>query len=239
MERKLFVNILPQPDDVTCGPTCLHAVYRYYEDHLPLAQVIEEVTHLEEGGTLAVYLAQHALRRGYRAVIYSYNLQLFDPTWFPNRDSALADLLKAQLAHKNDPKLREATYAYLEFLQLGGRIRFEVLTKALIRRHLNRGIPILTGLSATYLYGSARELDLGRELIYDDIRGEPTGHFVVLAGYDRKRRSVLLADPSLTNPVSASRQYEVHIDRLICSLMLGILTYDANLLIIEPHKRRT
>jgi len=34
------------------------------------------------GGTLAVNLANHALRRGYRALIVTYNLTVFDPSWF-------------------------------------------------------------------------------------------------------------------------------------------------------------
>ena len=33
METKLFLDIRPQPDQTTCGPTCLHAVYRYFNDH--------------------------------------------------------------------------------------------------------------------------------------------------------------------------------------------------------------
>ena len=32
--------------------------------------------------TLAVLLGCHALRRGYEATIYTFNLQVFDPTWF-------------------------------------------------------------------------------------------------------------------------------------------------------------
>ena len=27
---RLPVEILPQPDETTCGPTCLHAVFRYF-----------------------------------------------------------------------------------------------------------------------------------------------------------------------------------------------------------------
>ena len=27
---RLPVRTLPQPDETTCGPTCLHAVYRYW-----------------------------------------------------------------------------------------------------------------------------------------------------------------------------------------------------------------
>ncbi|MCI0655805.1 MAG: cysteine peptidase family C39 domain-containing protein, partial [Acidobacteria bacterium] len=77
-ERRL--EIQRQPDDTTCGPTCLHAVYRYHGDEIPLAQVIQEVPAEPGGGTHAVCLACHALRRGYRARIYTYNLQAFDPT---------------------------------------------------------------------------------------------------------------------------------------------------------------
>ncbi len=50
---------------------------------------------------------------------------------------------------------------------------------------------------------------------------------------------MLVADPLETNPVSGSISYAVSIDRVICAILLGILTYDANLLIIEPRKLRT
>jgi hypothetical protein len=123
----------------------------------------------------------------------------------------------------------------LDFIELGGSLRFEDLTGALIRKYLNRGIPVLTGLSSTYLYRVAREY--GPEDDSDDVRGEPAGHFVVLCGYSKDTREVLVADPFLTNP-TGTNQYLVNIDRLICAILLGILTYDANLLIIEPRKQR-
>jgi len=239
MDTKRYLDIYPQPDGSTCGPTCLHAVYRYFGDTVPLHQVVSEVKQLEGGGTLAVYLACHALARGYRAAIYTCNLQVFDPTWFSPGIVNLADKLRRQLAYKGDlPGLETATTAYLEFLALGGRIHFEILTAALLRRFLNRSLPVLTGLSATYLYNCAREYSAQSCLFYDDVRGESTGHFVVLAGYDRKERTVLVADPLKPNPVAASQYYQVDIYRLICAIMLGVLTYDGDLLIVEPRKER-
>jgi len=237
VETRLTVDILPQPDDNTCGATCLHSVYRYYGDELPLEQVIAEVSHLEEGGTLDVLLACHALRRGYQAKIFTYNLNIFDPTWFmPATDEGpdIRERMREQMAFRPDHKLAVATEAYLEFLARGGQLRFEDLTAALIRKYLNRGIPVLTGLSSTYLYRSAREFGPHDEP--DDVRGIPSGHFVVLCGYDNKERQVLVADPLQSNPVSGSNQYLVSIDRVICAILLGIVTYDANLLIIEPSK---
>ena len=96
MDIELPIPILPQPDDTTCGPTCLHAVYNYYNDAISLEAVIADTTKLENGGTLAVFLACSALRRGYQATIYTYNLQMFDPSWFSSPDINIAERLQRQ-----------------------------------------------------------------------------------------------------------------------------------------------
>lgn len=229
--HRLRIDVLAQPDFTTCGPTCLHAIYRYYGDAIGLTDVVAQVATLPEGGTLAVWLACHALRRGYDATIFTYNLKMFDPTWFEHEGVDILSKLKEQERVKRDSKLSLATSAYLEFFDLGGRLRFEELSPDLIRRPLKRGIPVLTGLSATYLYGCARE----RDDEYDDIGGEPTGHFVVVSGYDQQRRNVLVADPLHDNPRYGSHRYRVGLGRLIGAVLLGVVTYDANLLMISPR----
>ena len=104
---------------MTCGPTCLQAVYRYFGDDLPLEQVVAETPSLAEGGTLAVLLGCHALRRGYQATIYTFNLDVFDPSWFEGEFAEAArkpkaletrDLigkLESQIVAKDLPKLIE------------------------------------------------------------------------------------------------------------------------------------
>lgn len=234
-------QILLQPDDTTCGPTCLHAVYRYWGDEMALDQVIREVTPLETQGTLAVLLSCHALKRGYRATIFTYNLHVFDPSWFSEEGVDLAERLRAQARAKRDRKLRFATEGYLEFLSLGGRILFRELSLDLIRNHLKRGRPILTGLSATYLYGCPRERESpehGGRMIYDDVRGHPQGHFVVLSEYDTTTREVVIADPLGDNPRFGGQHYRVGIERALGAILLGVLTYDANFLVIEPPTGR-
>lgn len=235
MRGELPYKILPQPNDTTCGPTCLHSIYQYYGDIMPLEQVIDEVTMLESGGTLAVMLACHALKRGYQATIYTYKMQLFDPSWLLSDRIDLAERLTAQMNFKQDDKLTEATKAYLSFLELGGELRLEDLTASLLRRYVKHRIPILTGLSSTYLYRTPREF--GPKCDYDDVRGEPSGHFVVLCGYNKEDRTLQVADPLRPNPVADGQIYKVTSDRVICSILLGVLTYDANLLIIQPSKR--
>jgi len=238
-DHKLLLDILAQPDDTTCGPTCLHAVYRYFGEDLSLKDVVSQVGRLQSGGTLAVFLGRHALQQGYRARIYTFNLQVLDPTWFVTEGVDLRQKLLAQKAVKPSSRLRAATDAYVEFLELGGELRMEVLTAGLIRKYLRRKVPILTGLSATFLYGEAREIALdppqnGRTSASDDVRGYPSGHFVVLCGYDPVRRTVLVADPLDSNPIAGDHQYAVDIDRVFAAIMLGVVTYDANLLLIEP-----
>lgn len=232
---ELTLEILAQPTDETCGPTCLHAVYRYLDDPVALDTVIDEVVFLGTGGTLAPYLGLHALRRGYDATIYSWNLELFDPTWFEDgTDGAVADGLRAQGRVKVATRLRTATEAYLDFLDAGGSVRFDELSPELLRRHLSTGLPLMAGLSATYIYGSARERFDDGDAAYDPVAGEPTGHFVVIHGLDADTDSVMVADPYLDNPLSDGHRYRVGINRLIGAVMLGVLTYDGNLLVIEP-----
>jgi hypothetical protein len=237
MDKSLHLAMQAQPDDTTCGPTCLHAVYDYFDDPLPLEQVIRETPALEEGGTLAVLLGRHALRRGYAARIYTYNLRVFDPTWFkrPLSPQELTARIRAQLAVKTSPRLHRASAGYIEFLELGGEILMQDLTASLLRGYLERAVPILTGLSATYLYQCEREI--GPQCTPDDIKGFPCGHFVVLCGYGKEDQKVRVADPYIRNPLAGEHHYEVDLERLVCAILLGVLTYDANLLILEPKSR--
>ncbi len=232
----LDLSILSQPDDTTCGPTSLHAVYRYFGDDVTLPQVITQTNRLTTGGTLAVMLGRHALERGYNAELFTFNLNMFDPTWFnPKVVKDLSDRLRRQAEAKaeTDTKLVNATDDYLRFLALGGHIRFEDLSSRLLTSQLRRGRPILVGLSSTYLYRSAREF--GPDDAPDDIRGLPVGHFVVVSGYDPARRVALVADPLHDETGARSQIYEVPMARLVAAIMLGVLTYDANLLIVWPR----
>mgnify|MGYP007100722319 CR=1 FL=1 len=49
-------------------------------------------------------------------------------------------------------------------------------------------------------------------------------------------RSIAVADPYVPNPVGAGHKYWVHIDRVIGAILLGVMTYDASLLILEREK---
>lgn len=236
--KRLHIEILEQPDDLTCGPTCLHAVYSFYKDPITLDEVIKQVKTIEGGGTLGAILGIHALKRGYSVKLFTYNLYVFDPTWF-SKDLPKVDLvkkLKEQIKYKNDTKFQLASHHYLRFIESGGEILFQDLTPKILRKYLENDIPILTGLSATYLYQCPRELP---NTDFDDVLGEPTGHFVVLSGYDTKNKNVLVADPwePAYKEFYGDKYYWVSLERAIASILLGVVTYDGNFLVIEKKPK--
>lgn len=227
------LSIQAQPNDVTCGPTCLQAVYGFWGDDLEIETVISEVSQLSTRGTLAVLLGQHALKRGYRATLYTYNLEVFDPTWFEAPDRLHQRLALRHEARAGE-RMRFTIEAYQSYLELGGEVRFRPLDRILLDELLAEG-PVLTGLSATYLYGTAREVDNGETIEFDDIRGDAAGHFVVLKGYDAGSDRVAVADPLQTNPLAGpGHHYSVPSELLMGAIMLGVVTYDGNLLVIQP-----
>jgi len=231
----LQLEMLRQPTDTSCGPTCLHAIYRFFGADFDLNRLIADVPQFEDGGTLSVHLAHHALRNGFATRLVSYNLRVFDPTWWClDRDEMIAKL-SARISHLRSEKSRHSHLAYIEFLQLGGELDFFNLNPDSLSRMLSKGAPILTGLSATYLYQHPREMPDGRD---DDIAGSPTGHFVVITGWHAETEQVIVMDPFEQNPFNPHGEYRVDVHRLINAVMLGIVTYDANLLVITPREAR-
>ena len=234
------LTIRTQPDDETCGPTSLHAIYHYYGLTISLREVIDTIEHSLSGGTLSPLLGKHALMHGFDATIYVNQLDLFDPTWFKKSQApreVLLTKLKSQDKFKQAKGLTAVSKAFQEFLELGGNIRFKTIDVQLFREYFKKNIPILTGLNSTYLYRTSRELFTQEgESFFDDIQGLACGHFVVLCGYDEKKRRVVVADPFRENPLSKNNFYKVSLARLINAIMLGAQTYDASLLIITPKK---
>lgn len=254
MKYSLHLEIQAQPCDASCGPTCLAAVYDFWNDPVDLPSIIQEIGQLATGGTLAVQLACHALQRGYQALITTYNLQVFDPTWFreprPNQAEFLAVKLQEQWQVKKERadidqhRLSLATESYLHFLSLGGRLQMLPLDGRLMQSLLSQNTPILCGLSATFLYQEAREKSQkpdarGKTSIPDDVGGNPTGHFVVVHGYDPATSEVSIADPLHQNPIARSSNYTAPLSSVTAAILLGIVTYDANLLTLVPKSKST
>ncbi|MCR4315592.1 MAG: peptidase-C39 like family protein [Planctomycetes bacterium] len=231
MEKIAFdIRLNPQPTDTTCGPTCLHGIYNYLGMDTDHHTVISDVATLDGGGTLGVHLATDAVEYGLGAIIYTHNLKVFDPTWFKLTPAEMRERLIRQSEVKSDKKICEASVHYAEFLSEGGAILFEPLTPEFLRRVLESHGPLICGLSATYLYMTMRERNSTGE--DDDIEGFPQGHFVLLCGISGDLRKVEITDPLIDNPLNLGQRYELDVRHFINSILIGVITYDANLIAI-------
>jgi hypothetical protein len=230
MPVKSKFAISRQPDDITCGPTCLYSIYQHYGYPFDLSKVIDEIPQLRGGGTLGPWLGVHALRQGFKVSLFTYNLNIFDPTWSLLNRNDLVGKLARQIETKKKVKIQIASGAYMDFLKAGGEIKFADLSVNLLMEYLLKGIPLITGLSASYLYRSMREY--GKYPVPDDIRGVPQGHFVVLTGCDPAQNVIFVADPYHPESMTSGRTYKITVEHLICSILLGVVTYDGNLIVI-------
>ncbi len=145
----LEVPPLRQPDDFSCGPTCLYKVLKGYGDQRDFDTVAGLVRRTDNGGTLGVFLGQAALELGYEATIYSYNMRVCDPTWSSLPPPQLADKLAARAAVVHEQKLEDSVSAYATFVRAGGQVRFDDLSVELLVSLLDGGRPVVVGLSAT------------------------------------------------------------------------------------------
>ena len=230
--HELPVKRFIQPDDVTCGPTCLRKVYDFYGLEVEIDEIVSALERNEDGGTLAVFLGIAALRRGFRARIFSYDLRIFDPTWHRLPAPELAEKIHQRVPHLLDGKRLRAASAYIRFLEMGGELAFDELTPSLLKEIIDREHPVLAGLSATYLYRHMRERwdEMLDRPVDDDVRGEPTGHFVVISGYQHWGRRLTVLDPFEYVPGQEDGRTVVEAQRLINAILLGDVTYDAVLL---------
>lgn len=210
-------------------------VLRGYGDQRPFEDISARVERNEDGGTLGVHIGRAALALGYGATIYSYNLRVFDPSWSSLSTARLVDKLEARAARIQGQKLRHVIEAYADFLKAGGVVQFDDLTTELLTRLLRTRRPIVCGLSATYLYQTSREDP--RTNSFDDVGGEPAGHFLVIRGYHGHGKEFLVSDPYKNLPMTASGTYEVDAQRLLNAILLGDVTYDGVLLVVDPMRK--
>jgi len=234
---RLAVERIEQPDDLTCGPTAMLQIYRYHGVERTHEELFRRYRRNPDGGTLAVYLALAALADGFRPTLYTFNLDVFDPSWSDLPPEALVAKLEqrsSEVEGERLSRLKRIIAAYVELIVGGGRVRLVDLDRRLLVELLAAGHPILTGLSATWLYRTPRELAEED----DDVAGWPVGHFVVVTGYDPGRDHFLIADPMRQTPFDASGVYSVASERLMASILLGDATDDAVLLVLESGAGR-
>jgi hypothetical protein len=176
---------------MTCGPSSLQQVMAYYGKKMKLGDIIKDIPMFMDGTYLA-YLAKYAMEAGFKPLIITYNVDIFDPTWFRlSRKSLIKKLRSRSRIRKLDINIRRGCKSYVDYLESGGKLSFNFTTTEIIKKYLKKKRPIIVRLSSTILHDRKR-LDLNKDK-RDDISGSPGFHFVVVSGY--KNGKFLIVDP--------------------------------------------
>lgn len=247
--RLLAVPRIAQPDEVSCGPTCLAKVLASYGDPRPVPSLVSRLRRNPDGGTQAVYLAHLAMDLGYKVRLYPFGVRNFDPTWWELPDHALIGRLDARhrvlQAQGATDRTLDTLRAWRDLLVRGGKVEFVEPGPKLLVGILAKGRPVICGLSASWLYRESRERP--HDNVPDDLAGEPVGHFVVVRGYTGGGLHFHVADPADDLPGALPAdpaelrpgEYPLPADRLIHAVLLGDTTGDAVLLEIWPARPRS
>lgn len=227
------LNILPQPDAESCGPACLHAVFRYFHQYTTLEEVIQGVGPKATGPVPMVHLAQDAIDRGFSATLHTCHFNIFDPGWKGLSKKGLLNKLRGMMENLSDKKLMNALYAYIHFLHSGGSLLFDPIDQNLFNKYLCCGFPVLCRINAARHYDHQQDgpLDIHPHMAGRDTTGQAS-KFVVL--YSMHGDVVDVADPYPQNPLGDGHHYPVDAFHLLSSIEADKGTYDASLLVLSP-----
>ncbi len=168
------------------------------------------------------------------ATIYVTDTKIFDPSWFMEPRADLIQKLRRQqnfFRKKADAEHLAVSNKFIRFLRLGGRLEFNRISPSLIAQLLAEYGRIIADIDSTYFGNEMRYYTNHQDqLIQDDLRGGPVGHFVALVSADLDKMEITIADPENKNQHSDSRVYTVDLQHLINALMLE----RGNLLVVRP-----
>lgn len=215
----------------TCGSSALQQVLAYYGVKKSLNEVLKNVKTYKYGSWGCDVLS-YALKLGFEAEIITRDLNIFDPTWFKLDRNKLIKKLKSRIkyAKKND---KHGITGYTRFLELGGRIRFGIITENMIKDYLKKKIPVIACICSTALWKCKRiyskKIGEGYRSIPSDVKGKPEGHFLVISGYTKDK--FIVTDPHYKIPNSKTGIYTVPTKDLIAFILMWEY---GNVCVIKP-----
>jgi len=209
-----------------CGPAALKSVLDYYNINVQLDDLTTEVSGQSpiKWRNWFYAMGSAALQRGLKAKVITLTTTIFDPTWYRLDKPQLLQKLKAELKvvqeRLNTFKARDPYYfwhipsyelaeikAAISFIEHGGTIIFEPISKEKIFSYLRRRIPLLCGINPVLLHKIRR--------LPNDVSGSAWGHIVTVSGYTRDK--FWITDPS--DWYAKKQIYQVDQDRLIESIL--------------------
>lgn len=219
------LNRLVQPR-LECGPTALKMVMEYLSGKdYDLDEIIKDADSIQKYVDWDFKLGTAAIKRGFKATIFTLSIDFFDPTWHGLSRSQLLRKLRQRLKfvmkyNKKDLHdgyiwwwYESSLKAIIKFLEKGGKIVFKPITKELIISYLSKGVPVICPVNGSLMYGRKRFY----RKTFDDVKGKYFGHVITATGYENNRFT-------LTDTYEGSKRnglLKVDRDLLINSILLS------------------
>ena len=199
----------------TCGPDCLTMIYQYYGIEIDTKQILKDL-HIDEAqGTWTFQLARHALQNSLHVSGLISHPFIFDPQWKTLPREKLIEKLKLWIPqHIKHEWITSAIYL-LFYLQDGGEVNLETMTVSKIEQALQAEQIVLTSLAVTWLWGQKK---IPGKLEFDDIKGDVTSHYVLIAGMNETQFKII--DPYPTGLPNRNGVYWVDKDEVLAAILM-------------------
>lgn len=193
-----------------CGQYALKQILAFYGDDVDIKEITHKLGSRIDLGVWSSQILAFVKNRGYKVDFCTNSLRVLDLSWEKLSSKKIADKLRKRLKFKKEKMFDYK--AYIKYFSSGGSVNFEPITKETIKKYLDKKKPVLMCVNSTYFYHKKRRYK-GK---FDDIKGNEVGHYIVVAGYDKKR--FFIVDPG--SKTIHKGKYWVDQDFLIVSTLI-------------------
>ncbi|MBP9758669.1 hypothetical protein KBD45_03165 [Candidatus Dojkabacteria bacterium] len=223
--EKSFPNTKQKVGSHYCGPMCLKNTYDYLGIQKTLKQIFKEMDVDEDTSTYLSQLARNLNANNVATTIVSSLSKVINYAWRNNTKEEIISKLKRCVLRSKRPNMisewdKELLHT-LFYLQEGGNIKIENITKEIINSYLKKGKIIITCVETSWFWGNRKILG---KTTFDDVLGDQSGHFVIITGIKNDKYIINYPYPlKEKNAVT-----EINQDHLI----VATLIWDAQFIII-------
>lgn len=222
-----FPNNLQTIGSHACGPISVYTIHQFFGTTITTAEILKDLGVSTKTSTFPSQLAQHLRSFPYDVQLLTSCSYLVSPHWIGKSSLFIAEELQQWLVHHKRSPWRKGAQFLRDYLASGGMIKIINLTTHILDEYLEGGYLILACLEESWLWG--RRKIVGKAF-FDDVKGSPRGHFVVL--FDGNDHEYAISDPFPTGLPGRSGNYFVSKD----TVMISILLWGATVVAV---KRRT
>ncbi|MBD3280341.1 hypothetical protein GF389_02360 [Candidatus Dojkabacteria bacterium] len=199
-----------------CGPLCLVNIFENLGDKALVEDIMEDLGVTENEITYLPQLALYAHKNNLKIKYLQSNPREISPNWKGlESDKYLETLKKFQEEMDKESIWKKNLKFLIEYIEAGGEIEVDDLSREKISQYLAEGYVVLAAVEQTWLWGKRK---VKGKIEYDDLKGKPSGHFVVI--YKEDGDDFLVSDPYPTGLEGKEGLYRVSKDTMLVSILV-------------------